>query len=212
MLRRAVPERALGALFGGMPAGEVLVKQLAKTAIAAAKAVSRAGTTATALPALPSMPLPAMRAGLSAAICSDIDQRTGSRQRLNESQQAAHNLCNERFLSTPDISSLDDVVDVLFGAQADNLHFVDVHVQRYAEMLSEIDPTMLIAWQLVRRDTLQNHGMRDTLRERVSRLTTLFVGPRFLPDPFAENHVHIGGVVGDGFVLAQLVLGSEPPS
>ena len=207
MLSRAVPERALGALFGGALAAEALRGHLANLAVTAATTVSTVGKTSLTL----SLKWPALLAALRTAIRSDIDLRTGRRQRLNESQQAAENLCNARFLQTPDIPSLDDTVAVLFDTHDDHLHFKEVHVQRYAEVLTEVDPTLIVAWQLVRQTITKGQGKRETLRKRVDLLTNLFVGPRFLPQPFAENHVHLGGIVGDELVLAQLILGSAWP-
>lgn len=211
MLLRAVPERALGALFGGAPAADALQLHLAALSVDAEKAAASADGVNPALPKLPTERLPVLRMALRAAIQADIDQRTGRRHRFNESQQAADNLCNDQFLQSPDIVSLDDAVAALFVTQNDEVHFADVHVHRYAEVLAEVDPTLLVAWQLIRRNKPNDPDGRANLSVRVRGLTNLFVGPRFMSLPFADNHVHLGGVVGDELVLAQLIVGSSWP-
>lgn len=208
MLLRAVPERALGALFGGAPVSEVLRRHLANLAVTVTKMVK---PEEKASPTLPIICLPTLLKALRTAIQSDISLRTGNSQRLNECQIAAENLCNARFLQTPDIVLLDDTVELLFETHENSMHFKELYVKKYAEILAEIDPTLLVAWQLVRATTTKGQGKRETLCARVDPLTTLFVGPRFLPQPFAENHVHLGGVVGDEIVLAQLILGPGWP-
>jgi hypothetical protein len=227
MLARSVPERALGALLGGEQAADVLYQHLAELAksVAASISVAESSTETTvkeaappspapkaAIPALPALKLGPLRDALRSAIQTDIDQRTGHGHRLNESHLAASNLCDQPFLEIPDIPAFDDIIDAVLVSEGSDLHFREVHVQRYAEVLLELDPTVLVAWHLVKRTATKGQGKQSTLHKSVAGLTTLFVGPRFFSLPFAENHAHLGGIVGDELVLAQLVLGHQWPS
>lgn len=198
MLVRSVPERALGALLGGKPAADVLYRHLVEFLQNQAAAVTPIN-------------LSSLRKALIAAVQTDIDERTGRRHRLNEAQQAAKDLCSPPFLDRAEIPAFDETFDAVMVLDGDTLHFRDEQVQRYAEVLSEIDPTLLVAWHLVKRTELPARDATRTLDEAVTLLTTLFVGPRFFSAPFAEGHVHLGGIAGNEHVLAQLVLGHQWP-
>lgn len=199
MLVRSIRERALGALFGGEQAANVfhnhLVDLWKNQACGNAKPLN----------------LHSLRKSLQAAVEENIDERTGKIHRLNEIQQAAEDLCKHPFLDRAEILAFDETIDAILACDGGLLYFRDEQVQRYAEVLSELDPTLLVAWKLARRTELPGQDKR-TLQEGVAQLTTLFVGPRFFSAPFAEGHVHLGGIAGDELVLAQLVLGHQQPS
>lgn len=200
MFLRAIPERALGALLGGGRGAGVLHQHMTKLW------QRRASDATTQLELHP------LRNALRKAISEDIDERTGLRHRMNEAQQAASDICEPPFLDQGEIPAFDDVIGIVLACDADDLHFREEQVQRYAEVLSELDPTLLVAWHLVKRTEQSGQNAARMLQDAVPRLTTLFVGPRFLSAPVAEGHVHFGGIVGGEFVLARLVLEHQWPS
>lgn len=196
MLNRSVPERALGALLGGELAAAVLYRHLAD--------LFRAGE--------PQLKMAALRQDLRTAIQQDIDHRTGGVLRLNETSPAVESLCDEALLSFPDMAPLDAAFDaVLQFSGAGKVQFKNVRVQHYAQLLAELDATVLVAWHLVRRSGTAGHGKQSILEDAVGGLSTLFVGPQFDAHPFAENHAHLAGVTGSELVLAQVVLGQTLP-
>ncbi|PTU66962.1 hypothetical protein DB032_19560 [Chromobacterium sp. Panama] len=195
MLLRAVPERALGALLGGEPVADVLCQYL----IGLTRPTKPEGVASK-----PS--LEPLRKALRAAIQADIDQRTARYHRLNELQTMAQQLCAPRFLETTEIPALAAAFDEVMEWRGSQVCFKDKHVQRYAELISELDPTVLVAWQLANDRGSPQIESPATLKEAVEGLATLFVGPRFFTQPFAENHAHLHGIAGDDLVLAQLVL------
>ncbi|WP_350298313.1 antiviral RADAR system adenosine deaminase RdrB [Pseudomonas putida] len=222
MLIRSTPERALGALLGGELAANKLYEHLAELSKAVAaldspcksygKEEERPASQKKAAPSFPALRLGALRNELHLAIQAEIDQRTGRAHRLNESQMAASRLCDQPFLENAEIPALDDLNHAILVDSGRGLHFRDVHVQRYAEVLSELDPTLLAAWHLVKRTASKGQGKQSTLEKSVAELTTLFVGSRFDSLPFAETHVHLNGIAGDDVVLAQIILGHKCPS
>jgi hypothetical protein len=218
MLVRSTPERALGALLGGESTAATLymhVTELSKVVTASvctARGSSDQTTQPTrAVPARHSLKLGALREELRRAIQVDVDQRTSRNHRMNESQLAAFKLCDDSFLESPEIPALDELANAVLVNTGNDLHVRGVQVQRYAEVLSELDPTLLVAWHLVKRTATKGQGKQATLRMSVDRLTSLFVGPRYHSLPFAENHVHLNGITGDELVLAQIILGSKWP-
>jgi|GEM_PF-840695 len=218
MLVRSTPERALGALLGGESAAATLythVTELSKVVTASVRsAVDSAEQTTGSRPTVParqSLKLRALRDELRRSIQTDIDQRTSRSHRLNECQLAAIKLCDDSFLESPEIPALDELINVVLVSTRNDLHVRDVQVQRYAEVVSELDPTLLVAWHLVKRTATKGQGKQATLSQSVERLTTLFVGPRFHSLPFAETHVHLNGITGNELVLAQIILGNKWP-
>lgn len=196
MQLRSVPERALGALLGGDLAAAVLHRHLVD--------LSQNGAQ--------QLKMKELRRDLRAAIQQDIDNRTGSVLRLNETSPAVESLCDTALLNSPDIPQLTAAFDaVLHFSGAGEVQLKDIHVQHYAQTLAELDPTVLVAWRLVQWSETKGNGKQASLENAVGGLGTLFVGPRFDAHPFAENHVHLAGVTGNELVLAQIVLGRPMP-
>ncbi|MCG8291283.1 hypothetical protein [Pseudomonas entomophila] len=198
MLVRFVPERAFGALFGCQEVSELLrlhLKQWLSERANSPKATFKAGT---------------LRKKLCEVISADIDSRAGKRLRLNEAQQAAECLCGNTLLDSRDIATFEESIDSLMVWNEDVLHFREEMVQRYAELVSEIDPTVLAAYSLATRIERQSLSI-DSVQRVLAAQSTLFVSRRFASAPVAEGHVHLLGVAGDGFVLAQLVFAGQWP-
>lgn len=197
MLLRSVPERALGALLGGELAAAVLHRHLVD--LSSQKGVKQ-------------LQLKTLRCELRTAIQQDIDHRTGSAFRLNETSLAVESLCNDKLLSSSDIPQLNAAFDaVLHFNDASDVQFKDIHVQHYAQTLAELDPTVLVAWRLVQWSEAEGNDQHEKVKNAVDKLGTLFVSPRFDAHPFADNHAHLAGVTGTELVLAQIVLGKPAP-
>lgn len=195
MLNRSVSERALGSLLGGELAAAVLHRHLTDLQ-----------------PGSGQLKMAALRQDLRAAMQRDIDYRTGGALRLNETSPAVESVCGEALLCTPDIGLLDAAFEAVLQVNgAGKVQLKNVHVQHYAQLLSELDPTVLVAWHLVRRSETAGNGKQSSLEYAVEGLSTLFVGPQLDARPFAENHAHLAGVTGSELVLAQVVLGQTLP-
>lgn len=186
MLLRAVPERALGALLGGEPVTATLCQYLSEAA------VSGKGNPS----------FEKWKVGVRQAIQADIDTRTAGRHRLNELKTAAEQLCGDEFLTGRHLPVLDAVFNEIMECCGSQIHFKYEQVQRFAELICEVDPTVLVAWQLAAMRAPSGMVMSQT----VESLPTLFVGPLHYGLPFAENHSHLNGITGDEFVLTELVL------
>lgn len=201
MLSRSVPERALGALFGGEGVATLLHEHLAafwKLQLPEDAEQSKLSSE---------LDLKLLCKALNRAVRTEIDDRTGRRYRLNEVELAVSELCGTSFLRDSRIAFVDDLVRGVLDANDGVPHFRDQYVQRYAEVLSEIDPALLVGWHLA----TQGPSVASVLERSVAELRTLFVSPTFFDNEFAEGHVHINGLTGDGLVLAQLVLNPKWP-
>ncbi|RQV29554.1 hypothetical protein DF039_00220 [Burkholderia cenocepacia] len=115
-------------------------------------------------------------------------------------------LCDYRLLKGPDIPALDAAFDAVMERKDSHVFFRDEHVLDYGELLAEIDPTVVVAWRVAKDSIAVMAPSLADFKASVENLTTLFVGPRFFNQPFAENHAHLGGIAGDDLVLAHLVL------
>lgn len=199
MLRRSVSERALGALLGCPQVTEVLCRHLG-------------GLYLPEESKLQQLSLKRLIEELQAAIQEDIDQRTGNRHRPNEPQLVAQRLCSPDLLTEPGIPALDAAFDAMLERKGSRVFFRDEHVLDYAELLAEIDPTVLVAWHFAKDSMATTASSLSDLKDAIESLDTLFVGRRFFDKPFAENHAHLGGITGDDIVLAHLVLVGSRPS
>jgi len=187
MLLRAVPERVLGALFGSELVAETLYRHLTVS-------------TSVQTPRDLAVALNNLRKQLTIAVLADVDQRTGRRHRTNEIEAIAQKLYPTNFLETKQFPLLDAVFEELMEWRGSAVYFIPEHVQRYAELVSELDPTVLVAWRLAKSTDC------TILRTTVAQTRTLFVGPLFFDVPYADNHSHLGGISGDDAVLSELVL------
>ncbi len=190
MLLRAVPERAIGALLGGDEVGVILSTHLA----------SLKRPIDTKSPDF-QRKMSDVRIDLRRAIRHDVDRRTGERHRLNEIESMAERLCPSTFLSKGVFPALDAAFLEIMEWRDSTVCFKEEHVQRYAELISELDPTVLVAWTIAKKKSTQTE-----LRKTVDSLTTLYVGPRYFNRPLADNHTHLNGIVDDEIVLAELIL------
>lgn len=191
MLLRAVPERAIGALFGGDGIGVLLSTHLAglERPINAKSSDFQ-------------KKMSALRVALRRAIRDDVDRRTGERHRLNEVESVAERLCPPTFLSKGIFPALDAAfLETMEWSSDTTVCFKEEHVQRYAELVSELDPTVLVAWSITDKTWTPKK-----LRETVGNLTTLYVRQRYFGRPLADNHTHLNGIVDDEVVLAELIL------
>ncbi|XYI40038.1 Adenosine deaminase [Cupriavidus necator] len=101
---------------------------------------------------------------------------------------------------------LDTIFDELMEHRGSQIHVRSEHVQRYAELIAEIDPIVVVAWKLAEIVPHAKDDAVDMLKDSVEQASTLFVCPAFDDQPFAENHAHLTGITGDDFVLSHLVL------
>lgn len=200
MLRRSVSVRALGAFLGCAPVTETLCRHLGGV-----HWPEESGAK------LQQLPLKPMIKELQEAIQNDIDQRTGGHHRPNEPQMLAQRLCDPDLFKEGDIPALDAAFDAVMERKGSRVFFRDEHALDYAELLAEIDPTVVVAWQFAKDDIPATASSLADFKATVESVDTLFVGPRFFDQPFAENHAHLGGIAGDDLVLAHVVLvGAHP--
>lgn len=194
MLLRAVPERALGALLSSELVASTLSKFLGEAAGSPTGIATRSEWDQ-------------WREVLRQAVQTDVDARTARRHRLNEIASAVRQLFNG-LLADRNFPALTAVFDQLFQQDHERIHFRYEQVQGYAELLSELDPTLLVAWRLASGAPMPTFRSNSAaaMRQMVQGLSTLFVGPAYLNRAFAENHSHLNGIAGDEFVLAELVL------
>jgi hypothetical protein len=192
MLYRSIPERALGALLGGEPVADVFHRHLVE--------LSASGE--------PQLRLAELKRDLANAIQRDIDNRTGSALRFNETGPRIESLCDTALLESKDIPQINASFDVVLNfSGTGEVHFKDIQVQHYAQTLAELDPTVLVAWRLVQWADTKGNTKQASLKKAVNGLCTLFVPPRFDAHPFADNHTHLTGVTGNELILTQIVLG-----
>lgn len=183
MLERSLIEHAFGALYGDKHLADSLWKYLHVT------------------DPLWELQEPDSQAFLE-QFARAVDDRNPRRYRLNE-VSAICQLKQAPWLYT-ELPWLDVIFENLMQRNGDFVHYKESQVQAYARLAAELDPTLLVGWHLSRwlsDSTLQAHDIK-----RVFTAQNLFFAPPASPHkPYADGHVHLGGV-GGGVQLLEVFL------
>jgi len=142
-------------------------------------------------------------------LAHEIDQRHYGRYRLNDLNSAVAHACPATLFRTPDIKALDNLFDDLFLCNGDYIHYRPERLRDYASMCSKLDPSLPVAWNLAKR-IKKSAGLRsDDICRIVQAQQPLFSPPPISNKPFAEGHVHLGGIHFDGIILMNQLV-NEP--
>lgn len=135
---------------------------------------------------------------------ADLDADYPRRFRLNDMEMALGTLWSAHVFFGPSggkLKMLDGLFDQLFLENGDIIHYRDGQVQAYARNAARLDPAVLVAWRLATRLREQPQLDCDDLLRIVNAQRPFFSPLPQIDRPFAENHVHLGGVHYDGLVL-----------
>ncbi|TOM67905.1 hypothetical protein CGH71_23240, partial [Vibrio parahaemolyticus] len=136
-----------------------------------------------------------------------IDNRNPGRYRLNELHSIV-GIRDEMPWNTEELPWLDSIFEQLMIRNGDYVHYKDLKVQTYTRLAAQLDPRLLVAWHL--SGSFDKESLKETDVERIIRSQSSFFAPPSLSDkPFADGHVHYGGVGGGIELLSTCLLESE---
>lgn len=142
-------------------------------------------------------------------LAHEIDQRHHGRFRLNDLTSAAAHAWPATLLRTPDIKPLDALFDELFLCNGDYVHYRPERLREYASLCSKLDPSVVVAWHLAKQFKKSAGLHAVDIYRIVQAQQPLFSPPPISNKPFAEGHVHLGGIHFDGIILMNQLAG-EP--
>jgi len=148
----------------------------------------------------------ALRESLVSALIDALDQAWPRRFRLNELERIALEVCHSDIVYAPNLPALDKVFESLMVRNGDLLSYDPRKIQAYAELASELDPTLIAGWYLAGWLSELPSPSRTPAVRVVHAQYPMFSPPPLNAKEAAENHVHLGGVTADDFVLARHLL------
>ncbi|EML9401113.1 hypothetical protein RVY20_004213 [Citrobacter freundii] len=144
-------------------------------------------------------------------LVESIDNRYPRTYRLTDVRQLMGNICDNGLLIGPALPWLDVIAEQLLLRNGDLLYYRENKVQDYVRIAAELDPALLAGWRL-------GDWLQQSPPPRLSDITRVVMAqnPFFAPPansgkPFAEGHVHLGGVTAgdtilDGYLFEELEL------
>lgn len=139
-------------------------------------------------------------------LVESIEAHYPREHRLNDVRQLMGQMCDGDLLVTPELPWLDELQQRLLQRNGDLLCYRERECQAYVRLAAGLDPTLLVGWHLA-------HWLEDTPQpaahdiERIVSAQTAFFAPQGNPSlPFAEGHVHFGGVTADSAILDDYLL------
>jgi len=192
MLQRSLYEVGIGALLANRGMGELLRSNIV-----------RGGVTDSA-ELTPSV----LRDKCRECIQDELDRDWPRRFRLNELERIAALMCGNGFFERGEVRELDRTCDELLRFDGDRIFYRVDRVQAYARLSVEVDPAVIVTWHIAERVARDPALGSQAVLNLVEWQEAFFAPPASEGSlAVAENHAHLGGISGEGLVLAQHVLG-----
>lgn len=144
-------------------------------------------------------------------LVESIDSRYPRTYRLTDVRQLMGNICDNGLLTSPALPWLNVIADQLLLRNGDLLYYRENKVQDYVRIAAELDPALLVGWRLSEW-LLQSPSPRlSDISRVVMAQNPFFAPPDHADKPFAEGHVHLGGVTAgdtilDGYLFEEIKL------
>jgi len=138
-------------------------------------------------------------------LVESIDRRYPRTYRLTDVRQLMGKICDNGLLTSPELPWLDVIAEQLLLRNGDLLYYRENKVQDYVRMAAELDPALLAGWRL--SDWLQQSPLPrlSDITRVVMAQNPFFAPPASTGKPYAEGHVHLGGVTtGDNLLDSYL--------
>ncbi|KWC19620.1 antiviral RADAR system adenosine deaminase RdrB [Burkholderia ubonensis] len=153
-------------------------------------------------------PLASLHTDCREALLRDMEQDRPRQFRRDELRRLIDTLTQETLFVSGQLPLLEKLSSSLLVRHGDFLHYRDTQVQAYTRLAVDLDPALLAAWHFSGwLDELPAPG-GDAIRRVLDHQMPLFAP---LPNPalpYAEGHVHLGGVSAAGLILGGQLLGA----
>jgi len=156
--------------------------------------------------------LDSLRANCGEALLRDIEQDRPRQFRRDDLRRVIDTLTKGTLFVSGQLPLMEKLSNSLLVRNGDYLHYRDTQVQAYARLAVDLDPNLLAAWHF--------SGWLDDLitpkAEAICRVldnqTPLFAPLANPALPYAEGHVHLGGVSAAGLILGGQLLNAMETS
>ncbi|KTR87664.1 antiviral RADAR system adenosine deaminase RdrB [Pantoea dispersa] len=144
-------------------------------------------------------------------LVESIDSRYPRTYRLTDVRQLMWSICDNGLLISPALPWLDVISEQQLLRNGDLLYYRENKVQDYVRIAAELDPALLAGWRLGDW-LLQSPPPRlSDISRVVMAQNPFFAPPASTGKPFAEGHVHLGGLTAgdtilDGYLFEEIKL------
>ncbi|EIU7595047.1 hypothetical protein L3H95_001694 [Vibrio vulnificus] len=121
--------------------------------------------------------------------------------RLTDVRQLMGAMLDGDLLLTSTLPWLNELNQRLMQRNGDLLCYREGEVQAYVRFAAGLDPTLLASWHLAHWMSEVPRPDEHDIRRVVSAQTDFFAPPGNPSQPFAEGHVHWGGISTDSLIL-----------
>ena len=142
-------------------------------------------------------------------LVESVDARYPREHRLGDIRLLMDQLCDGDFLLSSGLPWLDELAAQLLQRNGDLLCYRETSVQAYVRLAAELDPAMLVAWNLSIWLQESPKPAAHDIRRVVSAQTAFFAPPGNPLLPFAEGHVHFWGITADSVILDNYLFGGQ---
>lgn len=134
-------------------------------------------------------------------LVESVEARYPREYRLTDVRQLMGRMLEGDLLLTPKLPWLNELQQRLLRRNGDLLCYREGEVQTYVRLAAGLDPTLLAGWHFA--SWLAEIPRPDThdIRRVVSAQAAFFAPPGNPSLPFAEGHVHWGGISADSAIL-----------
>lgn len=137
-----------------------------------------------------------------------VDTRYPGEHRLTDIRQLMGKMCAGELLSS-ELPWLHDLQQRLLQRNGDLLSYREREVKAYMRLTAGLDPTLLVGWHLAQwLEDIPQPTCYDIQRV-LSAQSTLFAPPGNPSQPFAEGHVHWGGITAESIILDSRLLSKD---
>lgn len=130
-----------------------------------------------------------------------VEARYPREHRLTDVRQLVGRMLDGDWLLTPALPWLDELQQRLLQRNGDLLCYREGAVQAYVRLAAGLDPTLLAGWHFASWLAEIPRPDAHDIRRVVSAQTAFFAPPGNPSLPFAEGHVHWGGISADSAIL-----------
>jgi hypothetical protein len=139
-------------------------------------------------------------------LVESVDTRHPRRYRLNDIRQLINALCDGSLFTGGDLPELEPLFDRLMMRHGDLICYRETEVQTYVRLAAELDPTLMVAWHISGWLAGGTHPTEGDIRRIVAAQRPFFAAPGNPVLPFAEGHVHFGGITVADAVFGEYLL------
>ncbi|WP_374518523.1 antiviral RADAR system adenosine deaminase RdrB [Undibacterium squillarum] len=140
-----------------------------------------------------------------------IEHRFSRQYRLTDIRQLIGRVWGGDLFMTPELPWLQELQLKMLQRNGDLLCYAEGELQAYVRLASGLDPNLLASWHFAQWiDESPQPSLAD-IRRVLNAQTTFFAPPGNSSLPFADGHVHWGGVTVDSVILEKYLLSGQTP-